>query len=424
MAHQPRNLKKQPRNGSNSANHYMNIFRTIIKNIGVLILITTPVLGYLGVSYVIQATMPIDKEPYVHWNGLDPQESVYITWETSDESASYVEYGTTPASLSSAELNSSLSTLHRIRLDGLSAGTRYYYRVGGGSGDLTSEVQRFDTAPTTDGAFNVTLISDTQQFMGTGHYDLISDAIGSKRHGDASFLINAGDLGQEYDNQATWNLFMRAGERFTGRIPMVPCLGNHDISRTGEGGCANLYTKYYNMSRGGCGGYYAFNWSNTMFAVLQIAEGGDENPDTPFAIEHDTWLNQTLENAQDKAYRILIFHRQLYSSIGNSETNINRLTPIIEKYNVSLVFYGHKHCYERFLVNGKSYICLGGGGGMQNTISYEYDYTRKIALGPSFTRLFINDDGITLKTLSPNFDIMDQAIFDRSGSKLILTEES
>lgn len=401
-----------------------NAIRALIKNIGVLFLITTPIVGYLGASYLIQLSMPIAKDPYIHWNGLDPHESVYVTWETAEASASYIEYGTSPTSLTLSETNASESNLHRIKISALSADTRYYYRVGSSSSEIISDIHQFNTAPSTDKPFNITLISDTQQFMGTGHFNVIASAIGSQQHGDAAFLMNAGDLGQEYDNQATWNLFMRENSKFTNKIPLVPCLGNHDISREDEGGCANLYTKYFNMSRENCDGYYAFNWSNTLFAVLQIAEGGDESPDTPFAIAHDQWLNQTLENAQDKAYRILVFHRQLYSSIGNSQTNIERLTPIIEKYNVSLVFYGHKHCYERFLVNGNSFICLGGGGGMQNTISYEYDYTRKIATGSSFTRLFITNDGITLKTLSPTFDVIDKAVFERSGSNLVLAEES
>jgi hypothetical protein len=55
--------------------------------------------------------------------------SATITWTTNEASDTQVEYGTTTSYGSWSALNSSLVTGHSMTLNGLSAGTAYYYRV-------------------------------------------------------------------------------------------------------------------------------------------------------------------------------------------------------------------------------------------------------------------------------------------------------
>jgi len=52
-----------------------------------------------------------------------------ISWDTNEPSDSRVDYGTSPASLTSSESSPALTGSHSIQLSGLAAETTYYYRV-------------------------------------------------------------------------------------------------------------------------------------------------------------------------------------------------------------------------------------------------------------------------------------------------------
>jgi hypothetical protein len=55
--------------------------------------------------------------------------SATVTWQTQTNGTSQVEYGTTPALGSFSAYDPTLLTSHSVTLNGLAAGTKYYYRV-------------------------------------------------------------------------------------------------------------------------------------------------------------------------------------------------------------------------------------------------------------------------------------------------------
>ena len=166
--------------------------------------------------------------------------------------------------------------------------------------------------------------------------------------------------------------------------------------------------------------YYSFNYSNVQFVMAEIADTGDTDPTKAFNFEHDLWLNKTLEAGQDMDHRVLMFHRAMYSANGNDETLIRRFMPIILKYNVSLVFHGHEHVYERFLVEGHTITVLGGGGALVNAMGYHQDITQNIAIGPSYTRLFFNGPNVSLRSYTPRGTLVDQVDLIKQGRDLVV----
>ena len=80
-----------------------------------------------------------------------------------------------------------------------------------------------------------------------------------------------------------------------------------------------------------------------------------------------------------------------------------------EKYNISLVLYGHHHHYERFQYNGHIYICLGGGGGQQFGSNFfrPTKYTEKFVMGPTYTIISIKNDKMEITTKTAEKDIVD-----------------
>ncbi len=382
------------------------------RNILLSLLVLAPIAGYLGCSLLIEATAPIDKPPWTHFNGIDPHSEMYVTWETSIASASIVEYGTAPDALSlPPKQNDTVVNLHRIKLTGLLSDTQYYYKTGNPASSQRSDVRTFRTAPDATQPFNITLISDTQQLWGTGHYNTIADAIA--RLPGTAYVSVAGDFSQEDEQGPTWNVAMEYTTRFSGRFPFAPMGGNHD----GEC-CNNLYTKYFGVTTAPSKNAYSFNWSNCQFVMSNISVA-NTGPDKIYNQENDAWVNATLEAGQSMDYRILIFHRGVFSSNGDSNDVIARVTPTAEKYNVSLVIYGHEHIYERYWYNNRMYMCLGGGGGLQDFFTYTRETLQVSRMGACFTQLLFDAAGITIRTLSPTYSVMDEVHMTRQGSIVV-----
>ncbi len=404
-----------------------NIYKAIIwliKRVFLTILILTPLLAYLGTTYLTEINASLEKSPYVHWSGLDPHHEVYISWETEVKTDSIVKYGYSPDNLEFTKTDSAELQMHRLIIDGLLSNRKVYYQVSDSNDHYISEIQSFRTAPDSDGGeftdFNATFIADTQQLWGTGHWNTIAKAING--YGDTDFLGIAGDVAQTEDDQATWNFFWKHAAKVTDTIPIITVPGNHDDISNPE----SLYfkyfgnTTYYPESANQWDTYYAFNWSHTQFVQMQIGNGDHTDPTANEQnLRAYAWLNETLERGMGQKYRVLMFHRQVFSTYENNDILIKYMVPIIEKYNVSLCLYGHQHEYERYYVNGHTYLLIAGGGGLQNANKRPQEITQASAMGAHFCRLEFSAAGIRVKVLSPTYDIIDDIFLEDHNGMLI-----
>lgn len=388
-----------------------------VRNLALTILIISPLLVFLGMMAFTQTTYPDEKAPFVQWSGYNPQKEAVVAWETDDKESSTVWYGSEKDDLNLKETDGDRVRIHRVVLTNLDPDTKYYYKVGKDGDDpiYRSSIQSFRTAPNSNSKkFDFLVYSDSQQFYGIGWHKRICDAL--SEHEDISFVAVAGDLCQNWDYKPDWNQYFEEGSVFLKNTPLVPCMGNHDGYYPEDDPKAekHWYEQYFgatNTSSDPHTFYYAFNWSNVQFVVGEIADTGDENPEDPLNQKHDRWLNQTLAKGQDKTFRILMFHRQLFSAEEHNSDLIERIVPIVEKYNVSLVLYGHHHHYERFLYNDHTYICLGGGGGQQFGAYYfrPGEHSECFSVGPSYTKISVDADKMGIKTYSPEGDLIDES---------------
>jgi Calcineurin-like phosphoesterase len=100
-----------------------------------------------------------------------------------------------------------------------------------------------------------------------------------------------------------------------------------------------------------------------------------------FSTAQLNWLEGDLARNQNQ-WKFVYFHIPMYSDgdFASSKELCEQLEPIFYKYEVDVVFYGHDHHFESFLVNGTSayggiyHFVVGGGGGgidpMGNTEKY------------------------------------------------------
>lgn len=140
--------------------------------------------------------------------------------------------------------------------------------------------------------------------------------------------------------EAPYQSLLDAGVKF------YAVLGNHD--QTDE----RLY-KPFNMDGRQ---YYNFKRGNAEFFALDSSYMTAEQLD---------WLRKQLSDSR-ATWKICYFHHPLYSHARAHGPDIDlrkRLEPILDRYDVEVVFSGHEHVYERLKPqNGVNYFILGNSG--------------------------------------------------------------
>lgn len=131
-------------------------------------------------------------------------------------------------------------------------------------------------------------------------------------------------------------------------VKFYAALGNHDSRE-------QRFYKLFNMD-GQL--YYSFkpDKQNVRFIALESAY---------LEPEQVAWLQKELEGSRED-WKIPYFHHPPYSSGGRHGSHVQErevLEPLFVKHNVSLVFTGHDHIYERVKPQqGIVYFVVGSGG--------------------------------------------------------------
>jgi HEAT repeat protein len=289
----------------------------------------------------------IIKGPYLQFS--NPEEMI-VLWETDVPGPSRVDYGQT-ATFGHYIDQTAPVTLHRVVLRALALEGIYHYQIRSGdvqAGPFTFRSAVHDSTPFTFAVFGDSRTSAEQ-----------SSAVGRQMAShQPHFLLHSGDLVSNGAVYEQWEeqFFSPLGEVLA-RIPFFPVLGNHEQNSV----------HFYNFFPSGS--WYSFEYGNACFIALDTntASGGFE-PGT----EQYGWLQRTLEETS-ALWRIVWFHHPPYSS-GNHGCSIEQqeaLAPLLERYQVDMVFNGHDHIYERSFPmragrredeSGIIYVVTGGGG--------------------------------------------------------------
>jgi len=305
--------------------------------------------------------------PWLQWAQDD---EITVSCETSMDCEVVVEYGKDDK-LGEAVSSSSAGRLHHIRLQTLSEGTPYFYRVRAQrSGDtdeaLESPILTFQTRTAKDQAFGFLVIGDTQ------NNPRVTEAVTDLAWGHRpNFVVHCGDLVGTGSNKREWvHEFFAGAKNLLQRAPIFPTLGNHEQN-------AQLYYDYFTLPEPEF--YYDYVWGNTHFFVIDTNKS--VSPDT----DQVKWLEKTLKRSKAE-WKVVYHHHPAWTSDENDYGNTwkgssaqgvraiqDHLVPIYERHGVDVVFNGHIHVYERTwpIRNGKTvgpgkgvvYITGGGGGG-------------------------------------------------------------
>ena len=133
--------------------------------------------------------------------------------------------------------------------------------------------------------------------------------------------------------------------------------------------------------------------------------------------EQVTWVQKELEGSGED-WKIPFFHHPPYSSGGRHGSHMQHreaLEPLFLKHNVSVVFTGHDHIYERTKPQqGIVYFVVGSGGKLRRG---NLDNTGLTAVGNATDRAFlvaeISGDELFFNAISRTGQIIDSGIIVR-----------
>lgn len=306
---------------------------------------------------------------------------ITVMWETTVPSYCWVEYGTDTTQLKRARtiVDGQVvcnNELHKIRLNDLQPGRKYYYRVCSQEILLYQAYKKVfgNTARSAFSEFTLPS-SDTQSFTAVVFNDLHKQTHTFRAlckqiqdiHYD--FTIFNGDCVDDPANhdQATAFISELCEGVQADRLPVFFMRGNHEIRNAYSIGLRNHFDYVGDKT------YGSFNWGDTRIVMLDCGEDKkddhwvyyDLNDFTELRKEQVGFLETELSSKAFKKAkkRILLHHIPLY---GNDGANLctDLWTPLLKKapFHISLNAHTHKYAYHPKGEVGNNYPVVIGGG--------------------------------------------------------------
>ena len=306
---------------------------------------------------------------------------ITVMWETTVPAYCWVEYGTDTTQLKRARtiVDGQVvcnNYLHKIRIDGLQPGQKYYYRVCSQEillyqaykkvfGNTAQSAFSEFTLPATDtDSFTAVVFNDLHQHTQT--FRALCQQIKNVNY---DFVVFNGDcVDDPVDHNQATSFISELTEGVCGdRIPTFFMRGNHEIRNAYSIGLRDHYDYVGDRT------YGSFNWGDTRIVMLDC---GEDKPDdhwvyyglndfTQLRNEQVDFLKKELSSKEFKkaGKRVLIHHIPLY---GNDGKNLcaNLWTKLLEKapFNISLNAHTHKYAYHPKGELGNNYQVIIGGG--------------------------------------------------------------
>jgi predicted phosphodiesterase len=147
-------------------------------------------------------------------------------------------------------------------------------------------------------------------------------------------------------------------------IPLYPVFGNHEYMPFARGGKEHMIRRFPFMERSWYEqrvGRVVVLLLNSNFSSLSERERQDQG----------AWYTRTLRELDaDSTVSVILVgcHHPAYtnSTIVNPSEEVQRIfvPPFMQSRKAKLFLSGHAHAYERFHINGKDFVVIGGAGGL------------------------------------------------------------
>ncbi|MCC6277863.1 MAG: metallophosphoesterase family protein [Oligoflexia bacterium] len=308
--------------------------------------------------------------------------------------------------------------VHRVTVNHLAPGTRYYYVVEKDGKAL--DVERFfETLPQD---------TDEIRFVAGGDTDVGEEvALMNKAAAQTNphFVLMGGDIA--YDNglptsAAKWDRWLRYWQDHMktpdGRvIPIVAAIGNHE-ALGGFNSSPSKAPYYYKYFEQGGKSYFRRNFSNIMGLVV-LDSDHTENSEGP---QRD-FLTESLTHFNGLPLTAALYHVGLYPSVrdyqGSGHKKLRRLwEPVFSKFNLSMAFENHDHSLKRthpikngqIDMGGTVYLVDGCWGKGPREVNDKSWYLVQAQSKRHFWLVNATKNGARLRAIGESGEVLDQTL--------------
>eukprot|EP00128_Syssomonas_multiformis_P015426 Colp12_sorted_trinity150504_noHs@28995 len=339
--------------------------------------------------YVLVDVAPrggVNAPEQVHIAHTGRNTEMMISYVTPKESRSMVEYGTSSGAYVYTAQNGDASRynfllyksgyIHHVLLSGLQPATKYYYRVGDPTQQMSDEFT-FTTAgpvgPEMPIVFGVAGDVGQTNFSAQTYAHMRADKT-------LETILHIGDLSYADGDQPRWDNWGRLVEPLAANVPYMTAAGNHEIESFTDKFLAFVpYQSRFRMpevespaNQNVRNLYYSLDLANTHVIVLNSYSDFKEG-----SVQYE-WLVNDLQKVDRSVtpWLIAMLHAPWYNSNKAHHDEAEEvgmrasMEGLLYQYKVDLVFAGHVHAYERThrVYNGTLtpdapyYIVIGDGG--------------------------------------------------------------
>ena len=309
------------------------------------------------------------------------------------------------------EYASKKALLHSFKVEGLKSDTQYRYSLKtrlSSKDDFKKSVGPYSVRTLKGGDnFSFAILGDSRSFP-----DDWAKVAAAVTYAKPQFAVLVGDMVSWGRNDYEWDeQFFSPSKNFFSSIPFYAVIGNHE-------GNAPLFTEIFPTPGGK-------NWSQNIGSVLII--GIDGTMDWEIDGVQTKWLEDLLANSKAK-FVFLTSHYPAWTSGGHGWLKDGRpaektiklaqdvIMPMLKKYNVTAMFAGHDHIYERSEPdNGVTMVVTGGAGvAMREKVKNsekQNPYSKVFAKKYHYCLLTVDGDVCTMKVITPENKIIDTRIW-------------
>lgn len=373
--------------------------------------------------------------------------SIHISWKTTNNLESKVQYGLTIESLNKIALGDTkiLSDVgypanyyyHTTKIEDLLPNTKYYYKVITGS--ETSEILSFRTMPlpgqpaTTDGKLRFLVLGDNQMRNMPRFDTLVSQAKRkiSQRWGNTSspsdhvaLTVMVGDQVDVGTLDHYEHVHLKKNKSLSGLIPIQTLVGNHETY--GTLGMQAYYDHFvldemtYKGINSGTEDYYANQVGNVLFVALDTEHVSSQQ--LQWVIE----VINAAKNDNTVDWIVSLGHRpyQAEQYIGDISPWVrNTVMPVLTSTSKHILHIGaHHHLYHRGqLKNTPTYQIISGGVAWDQYwgMAVEEDYEDVQKTIPNWAYQIIEVDvtngsfDVETYSMGSRFEWKDNALIDK-----------
>lgn len=286
--------------------------------------------------------------------------------------------------------------LYSARIDNLPRGVPITYEVTVGGETVGRGKFRVGTAPG-ETKFRFATFGDTR----TNHriHRAVIDALVLE---DIDFFLHTGDMVERGGKMDQWVTFFQIERPLMMKAPIIPAIGNHDLSNRG-----NYETLFFLDDWTNGRNYFVTDWGNVRLISLdlEIACAGR-------CSEYRFVERALAEGAAANKIMIMFLHYPPFSS-GEHGSNLAVQGPIrtlAKKFGVELVIAGHDHNYERTKpIDGTTYLVSGSAGAPIRPVRPQ-PFTAEARTEPHYVLLDVDDMRLSIRAVNLRGEVFDSTV--------------